>query len=218
MAQSNIDEKTIEELKQIMARYPQPRSALMPMLHLVQSVDGVVSQRGIEVIAELVGITEAQVQGVSTFYTQYLKHPGGKHHIGVCSTSLCAVMGGDALYDRISKRLGVDEGTTEDGMFTLERVECNAACDFAPVIMVNWEFMDNMTPEKADKLLDDLEAGRPVKPTRGATITSWRDNERLLAGFYDGKADEGVSAGEASLAGVEIARENNWSAPKGEAK
>lgn len=214
---TNIAETTMAELRELAGRYPQPRSALLPMLHLVQSVDGRISPAGVEACAEVLGITTAQVSGVATFYTMYRRRPGGKHHVGVCTTALCAVMGGDALLDRVSEKLGigVDE-TTPDGAFSLERVECNAACDFAPVMMVNWEFMDNMTPEKADQLLDDLAAGRPVRSTRGATITSWREAERVLAGFGDGRADEGPSAGQASLLGKSIADANGWAAPKPE--
>lgn len=214
---TSIDDATIAELRALAARYPQPRSALLPMLHLVQSVDGRVSPAGIEICAEILGITPAQVSGVATFYTMYRRRPGGKHHVGVCTTALCAVMGGDALLDQVSHKLGIGpDETTPDGTFSLERIECNAACDFAPVMTVNWEFMDNMTPQKAEKLLDDLAADREVTSTRGATITSWREAERVLAGFPDGRADEGPSAGEASLLGKQLADENGWSAPKGE--
>ncbi len=214
---TSIDETTIAELRALAARYPQPRSALLPMLHLVQSVDGRVSPAGIEICAEILGITPAQVSGVATFYTMYRRRPGGKHHVGVCTTALCAVMGGDALLDQVSHKLGIGpDETTPDGKFSLERIECNAACDFAPVMTVNWEFMDNMTPQKAEKLLDDLAADREVTSTRGATITSWREAERVLAGYSDGRADEGPSAGEASLLGKQLADENGWSAPKGE--
>ena len=211
---TNIDETTMAELRELAGRYPQPRSALLPMLHLIQSVDGRVSPRGIEACAEVLGITTAQVSGVATFYTMYRRRPGGKHHVGVCTTALCAVMGGDALLDKVSEKLGIEpDETTADGRFSLERLECNAACDFAPVMMVNWEFMDNMDPEKAEKLLDDLAAGKDVKASRGATLTSWREAERVLAGFPDGRADEGPSAGDASLLGKKIAAANSWSAP-----
>ncbi|MDQ7992157.1 MAG: NADH-quinone oxidoreductase subunit NuoE [Propionicimonas sp.] len=214
---TNIDETTIAELRELAARYPQPRSALLPMLHLVQSVDGRVSPAGIEACADVLGITTAQVSGVATFYTMYRRRPAGKHHVGVCTTALCAVMGGDALLERVEHKLGIGpDETTADGTFSLERIECNAACDFAPVMMVNWEFMDNMTPEKAEKLIDDLADGKDVASTRGATITSWREAERVLAGFPDGRADEGPSAGEASLLGKSIADAKGWAAPKPE--
>jgi NADH-quinone oxidoreductase subunit E len=216
---TSIDENTMAELRELASRYPQPRSALLPMLHLVQSVDGRVSPAGIEACAEVLGITTAQVSGVATFYTMYRRRPGGRHHIGVCTTALCAVMGGDALLESVSEKLGIGpDETTADGTFSLERVECNAACDFAPVMTVNWEFMDNMTPQKADQLLDDLAADREVTSTRGATITSWREAERVLAGFSDGRADEGPSAGTASLLGKSIADDQGWKAPAAEEK
>jgi NADH-quinone oxidoreductase subunit E len=211
---SNIGETTLAELRELASRYPQPRSALLPMLHLVQSVDGRVSPRGIEVCAEILGITTAEVSGVATFYTMYKRRPGGKHNVGVCTTSLCAVMGGDILLERAKQKLGIDESqTTADGQITLERIECNAGCDYAPVMMVNWEFFDNMTPAKADALLDKLQSDEEVVSTRGATITSWREAERVLAGFPDGRADEGPSAGPSSLRGLNIAQERGWSAP-----
>ena len=209
-----IDETTMDELRQLAARYPQPRSALLPMLHLVQSVDGRISPAGVQACADVLGITTAQVSGVATFYTMYRRRPAGTHHVGVCTTALCAVMGGDYLLERVGEKLGIHEGEiTEDGTFSLERLECNAACDFAPVMMVNWEFMDNMTPDAADQLLDDLAAGVEVRSTRGATITSWREAERVLAGFPDGRADEGPAAGPASLLGLTIAKERGWKAP-----
>jgi len=217
---TNIDDAAIAELRELAARYPQPRSALLPMLHLVQSVDGRVSPRGIEACAEILGITTAQVSGVATFYTMYKRRPAGKHHLGVCTTALCAVMGGDILLQRAKDRLGIDEGqTTPDGQVSLERLECNAACDFAPVMMVNWEFFDNMDPEKTDELIERLLNDEEVVSTRGAVLTSWKGAERVLAGFPDGRADEGPSAGDASLLGRRIAAENNWTAPDaGEAK
>ncbi|HHU40233.1 MAG TPA: NADH-quinone oxidoreductase subunit NuoE [Propionibacterium sp.] len=211
---TNITDGTIEEMRQLAGRYPESRSALLPMLHLVQSVDGRVSPRGIEACADVLGISAAQVSGVATFYTMYKRRPAGKHHVGVCTTALCAVMGGDALLDHVSDKLGIAEGeTTADGTFSLERLECNAACDFAPVMMVNWEFMDNMDPDKANQLLDDLAAGNPVQSSRGATITSWKEAERVIAGFPDGRADEGPAAGDASLVGLRIANERGWTAP-----
>ncbi|MDR0782371.1 MAG: NADH-quinone oxidoreductase subunit NuoE [Propionibacteriaceae bacterium] len=212
-----IDRAALDQLEAIAERYPVKRSALMPMLHFVQAIDKRVSPAGVEAIAKILEITEAQVQGVATFYTMYKRRPAGRHHIGVCTTALCAVMGGDLLLEQVEQTLGIAPGeTTEDGMFSLEKVECNAACDFAPVMMVNWEFMDNMTPEKAEQLLDDLAKGRDVTSTRGPVLTSWADNERVLAGIPDGKANDGPSAGEPSLEGVKIATAKGWSGiPKG---
>ena len=131
----------------------------------------------------------------------------GKHHVGVCTNTLCAVIGGDAIFERLKGHLDVgNDETTEDGKVTLEHIECNAACDFAPVMMVNWEFFDNQTPESAVEVVDKLRAGKKVNATRGATITSWRAAERVLAGFEDGLVDEGPAAAGPSLVGLEIAR------------
>ena len=205
---TNITADNVEELHTLANRYPHPQSAIIPMLHLVQSIDGKVSGEGVRHIARILDIPEAVVLGVVTFYTMFHREKVGKHLVGVCTTSLCAVMGGDMVYDAVRKHLGLDgEGTTDDGMFTLERIECNAACDFAPVMMLNWEFMDNMTPRKAVEILDKLRNNEAVHSTRGPQITSWRDNERVLAGFNDGRGDEGPAAGHASLAGWRIAHD-----------
>ena len=199
----------------VIARYPQSRSALLPLLHLVQSVDGYVSGRGIRFCAEMLGLTTADVSGVATFYTQFKRHENGRYTVGVCTNTLCAVMGGDAIWDAVSAHLGIGhDETTADGMITLERVECNAACDYAPVVMANWEFMDNQTPASTIQLVEDLRAGKDVAPTRGAAkVCSFTEVSRVLAGFHDGRADEGVGAGPATLLGLKIAKERGWAAP-----
>ena len=212
--EAEVSEQTYAELREIAARYPQARSGLLPMLHLVQSAHGRVTPAGIEACAEILDISAAEVSGVATFYTMYKRKPVGEHHVGVCTNTLCAVMGGDVIFDRLKSHLDVgNDETTADGRITLEHIECNAACDYAPVMTVNWEFMDNMTPESATQLVDDLREGKDVRSTRGARITSWREAERVVAGFNDGLTDEGPSAGPASLVGLGIARENGWTAP-----
>jgi NADH-quinone oxidoreductase subunit E len=124
-------------------------------------------------------------------------------------------MGGDAIFAELKEHLGVgNDETTPDGKVTLEHIECNAACDYAPVMMVNWEFFDNQTPESAKQVVDRLRAGQPVKPTRGSdSVCTWREASRVLAGLYDGRADEGTSAGPASLVGLELARQRGDEAP-----
>jgi NADH-quinone oxidoreductase subunit E len=209
-----IDDHVREELAIIAARYPQPRSALLPMLHLVQSVEGRVTPAGIEACAEILGLSTADVSGVATFYTMYKRRPVGKYHVGVCTTSLCAVMGGDEVYARLQSHLGIgNDETTEDGVVTLEHLECNAACDMAPVMMVNWEFFDQTTPRRACEIVDALRAGEEVTPTRGARVVTWQQAERVLAGFPDGRADEGPTSGPTSQLGLRIAAERGWSAP-----
>jgi NADH-quinone oxidoreductase subunit E len=210
-----LDEKTWGELREIAARYPEARSGLLPMLHLVQSVEGRITPEGIEACAEILGISAAEVNGVATFYTMYKRKPVGDYHVGVCTNTLCAVMGGDLIFERLKEHLDVgNDETTADGRITLEHVECNAACDYAPVMMVNWEFMDNQTPESAVQVVDDLRAGKEVHSTRGPRLCTWREAERVLAGFPDDRADEGPAAGPASLAGLKIAREKGWTAPE----
>ena len=204
-----------EDAQAIIARYPVARSARLPMLHLVQSVDGYVPGRGITFCAEELGLSEAEVSGVATFYTQYKRHPNGEYTVGVCVNTLCAVMGGDQIWDAVSDHLGVEhDESTPDGKITLERIECNAACDFAPVVMVNWEFYDNQTPESTIRLVDDLRSDVPVRPTRGPNRQcTFKETSRVLAGFLDGRADEGVGAGPATLEGLKLAHEQGWSAP-----
>ena len=210
------------EIDQIMSRYPagHERSALIPMLHLIQSVDGFVSPRGIALCAQKLGLTRSEVSAVATFYSQFRRHPVGEYHVGVCTNALCAVMGGDEVWRAVSEHTGLgNDETSEDGRVSLERIECNAGCDYAPVVMVNWEFFDDQTPASAVDLVTRLERGEPVAPTRGPeTLPTFRDNERLLAGFEDGRADEGIGAGEASLLGLRIARERGWSVPEEEAE
>ncbi|AUH69391.1 NADH-quinone oxidoreductase chain E [Gordonia sihwensis NBRC 108236] len=171
----------------IIGRYPQSRSALLPLLHLVQSHDGYLTRAGIAFCAEQLDLTAAQVASVATFYSMYRRAPTGDYLVGICTNTLCAVMGGDAIASRITDELGVRPGeTTADGRVTVEHVECNAACDHAPVVMVNWEFFDDQTPESVQQLLDDLRAGVPRSPTRGSdTLCTFRQTARLLAGVEE---------------------------------
>ena len=195
--------RRIAELREIAARYPQPRSALLPMLHLVQSVDGYVTPDGHRGCAEILDITAAEVSAVATFYTMYKRRPVGDYHVGVCTNTLCAVMGGDVIFERLKDHLDVGNDETthrrrrED--VTLEHVECNAACDYAPVVMVNWEFFDNQTPESAAR-----PRRRPARPgaatCRPPTAQAARGSRTLARGrarcspaFPDDRADEGPS-------------------------
>jgi NADH-quinone oxidoreductase subunit E len=199
----------------VIARYPVKRSALLPLLHLVQAEEGFVSGDGIKYCAEKLDLSTAEVSGVATFYTMYKRREVGDFHVGVCTNTLCAVLGGDEIFAALKAHLGVgnDERTAVSPAgrsLTLEHIECNAACDFAPVMTVNWEFFDNMTPEKATALVDDLLAGREVVASRGPAVCSFRETERILAGFEDRREDAvraGGSAGAESLAGLTIARQ-----------
>jgi NADH-quinone oxidoreductase subunit E len=203
---------TTEELStmdSIIKRYPRSRSAIMPLLHFVQSRAGYVTNEGIEKIAELLSIETAEVSAVATFYTQYKRKPVGEYHVGVCTNTLCAVMGGDAIFASLKEHLGIEnDGVTADGKVSLEHIECNAACDYAPVVMANWEFYDNQTVESAKSLVDGARAGNPPAPTRGPNkLVTWKEASAVLAGLNDGRAHEGVQAGEPSLLGLKLSKE-----------
>jgi len=205
---------TLEEAQQLIARYPRKRSALLPLLHLAQAVDGYVTPEAVQECAALLDISTAEVSAVATFYSMYKRRPVGTYDVGVCTNTLCAILGGDAIFDRLREHLGVgNDETTPDGAVTLEHIECNAACDYAPVVMVNWEFFDNQTPASACDLVDRLRAGQQVTSTRGPVVRTFREVERVLAGFPDGLAGQGPSAGPATLEGLVLARERGESAP-----
>lgn len=192
----------------IINRYPRKRSAIMPLLHFAQARDGYVTNESIETIAQKLDLATAEVTAVASFYTQYKRKPVGEYHVGVCINTLCAVMGGDAIYEGLKEHLGVENNcATKDGKVSLERIECNAACDYAPVVMANWEFYDNQTVQSAKDLVDSMRNGNPLAPTRGPNdLPTWRENSAVLAGISDGRFGEGVSAGEPSLLGLKLSK------------
>lgn len=206
---------TRAELVALTSRYPDARSALLPMLHLVQSVEGEVTPEGMSLCAEVLDITPAEVAAVATFYTMYKRRPVGQHHIGVCTNTLCGLLGGDAVYEAISERLGIGhDESTPDGKFWLERIECQAACTHAPVMTVDWEFMDQQTPTSALDVLDRLSRGEQVTSTRGPVIRDFEATERSLAFPDDGLASQGPVADDLMLAGLRVAQERGMSAPQ----
>ena len=199
----------IAVMNSIIKRYPRSRSAIMPLLHYVQSLAGYVTNEGIEAIAKLLELETAEVTAVATFYTQYKRRPVGEYHVGVCTNTLCAVMGGDAIFAALKDHLGVEnDGVTADGKVSLEHIECNAACDYAPVVMANWEFYDNQNVESAKDLVDSMRKGTPKPPTRGPnSLVTWKEASAVLAGLNDGKANEGLQAGEPTLLGLKLSKE-----------
>jgi NADH-quinone oxidoreductase subunit E len=211
----SIDDQTAAECRDLAARYPQARSALLPMLHLVQSEEGLINAEAIQLCADVLELSTAEVNAVATFYTMYRRDsPGGEHHVGVCINTMCGLLGGDAVYAALSERLGVGSlETTADGKFSIERLECMAACTHAPVLTVDWEFFDRVTVADAMKIIDDLEAGVTVTPSRGPAVRGWRAAERTIAGLDDGLADEGGGADQLMLAGLNRARELGQTAP-----
>jgi len=199
----------LQVMDSMIKRYPRSRSAIMPLLHYVQSIAGYVTNEGIELIAKLLTLETAEVSAVATFYTQYKRKPVGEYHVGVCTNTLCAVMGGDAIFAALKDHLSVEnDGVTADGKVSLEHIECNAACDYAPVVMANWEFYDNQDVSSAKELVDSMRKGTPKPPTRGPnSLVTWKEASAVLAGINDGKAGEGLQAGGPTLLGLNLSKE-----------
>jgi len=147
--------------REIIGRYPRAKSALIPLLHLAQEQDGYVTDEAMRHIAELTGVTPAEVYGTATFYEMFHFEPVGRYVVNICGTMSCALLGAEELIDQAEQRLGIRAGgTTEDGMITLQHVECQAACTEAPCLQVNYRYRYRVTPAQLDDLLDDLAAGR----------------------------------------------------------
>ena len=173
-----------EKAEQLVDRYPVSRSALLPLLHLVQSQDGYLSDDGIAECAELLGLTKAEVMAVATFYTMYKREPMGRHLISVCTNFSCKVRGAQDVFDHLVATLGVGHNqTTEDGAFTLEHAECLGNCEGAPVVSVDYYNYECMTPSGAEQLLDQVASGEVPLPTRGLRSPGIRMVSHRLAGL-----------------------------------
>jgi NADH-quinone oxidoreductase subunit E len=212
-------DKVRAEAAELIARYPegQERSALLPMLHLVQSEQGHVTPDGIAFCADQLGLTKAEVTAVTTYYTMFKRKPTGEYLVSVCTNTLCGLLGGDDIFAALGAKLGVrGDETTSDGSITLEHAECLAACDYAPVVTVNYEFFDNQTVDTASALVDKLRAGERPLPSRGAPLCSFKQIERQIAGFHDDEnalAPEANGTGVPTEVGVKLAIERGESAP-----
>ncbi|MEU8296200.1 NADH-quinone oxidoreductase subunit NuoE [Micromonospora sp. NPDC048909] len=211
-------EETRERAREIIARYPadRSRSALLPLLHLVQAEEGYVSPAGVEFCAEVLGLNKAQVGAVATFYTMYKRKPTGDWLVSVCTNTMCNVLGGQQVYDTLAEHLGVGhDETTADGSITLEHAECLAACDYGPVMTVNYDFFDGVDPQTAVGVVDELRAGGRPRPTRGARLCTLKEMAVQLAGFADER--EGAVAdggpGEPTLRGLRLAQQHGISVP-----
>jgi NADH-quinone oxidoreductase subunit E len=214
----DFPESLREQAKEIIARFPadRSRSALLPLLHLVQSHEGYVSPDGIGFCAEVLGLSRAEVAAVATFYTMYKREPTGDFLVSVCTNTLCDTLGGQKIFDEVSAYLGVGhDETTSDGTITLEHAECLAACDYGPVFTVNYEFYDKATVDSALSTVRALQAGQRPAPSRGARLCTLRELSRQLAGFGEDRPEalaDGV-AGDATLAGLRLAQANGVGAP-----
>ncbi|MBE9374914.1 NADH-quinone oxidoreductase subunit NuoE [Saccharopolyspora sp. HNM0983] len=207
------------QAREIIDRYPESRSALLPMLHLVQSVQGHVSREGVHFCAEQLALSPAEVSAVATFYTMYKRAPCGQHLVSVCTNTLCAALGGDEIYRALGEHLGVGHEETAgepgaEGSITLEHAECLAACDLGPVLQVNYEYYDNQTAQQALDLVRALQRGEKPPPSRGRALSDFRSAERELAGFPDESAEsDGPSAAPETLRGTRLAQQRGWAAP-----
>ena len=205
-----FSEATRDRARQIIARYPEgrSRSALLPLLHLVQSEEGFVSSDGIAFCAETLGLTKAEVGAVATFYTMYKRKPTGDWLVSVCTNTMCGVLGGDKAYQALVDYLGVGhDETTTDGKITLEHAECLAACDYAPVMTVNYEYFDKVDANSALELVKQLQDGQRPQPTRGARLCTLKEMAIQLAGFAEDRSEALADgpAGEPTVAGNRLA-------------
>jgi NADH-quinone oxidoreductase subunit E len=158
---SRLSDANVELARAMMARFPRPKSALIPILHLAQEQDGYLTNDAMAHIAELVGVTPAEVYGTATFYEMFKFEPVGRYCINVCTNISCQLVGAWELLHHAEETLGVKAGsTTPDGMFTVEDVECIAACTEAPALQVNYRYRNKVSTADFDKLVDDLRAGR----------------------------------------------------------
>ncbi len=200
---ARLNDDNVKLAREIIARYPRARSATIPLLHLAQEQDGHVTNDAMAHIAELVGATPAEVYGTASFYEMFKFEPVGRYLVNICGTMSCALMGADELIHHAEERLGVRVGgTTSDGMFTLERAECQAACTEAPCLQVNYRYRFRVTPQSFDSLVDDLRAGRLASeiPDHGTLATVRQGTSERTVGavapenvasnpeWFDGKA------------------------------
>ncbi|HZD69194.1 MAG TPA: NAD(P)H-dependent oxidoreductase subunit E [Actinomycetes bacterium] len=164
-----LTDKTLGPAKRLIARYPQPRSALLPLLYLLQAEDGYVSPAGIAQVAELLSLTRAEVAGVATFYNMFRRRPVGRYLVSVCRTLPCQLRGADEITEALCERLGVPPGGTDaSGMVTVEEVECLAACDGAPVLQVNTDNYERLSRDEALELVERLLRDEVPPPTLAA--------------------------------------------------
>ena len=175
---ARLTKDNVQRARDLVALYPDSRSALIPLLHIAQEQDGWVTEEAMDHIGELLGITAAEVLDTCSFYEMFRRAPVGKHLVNVCTNVSCMLVGAYELLEHLEHKLGVHAGgTTEDGVFTLQEVECVAACTQAPCVLVNYRTFGPLTNEAADTLIDDLRAGRLASevPVHGTTTRVRQD-------------------------------------------
>ena len=179
---ARLSPENVQRARDLIALYPVPRSALIPILHIAQEQDGWLTEDAIAHVAEIVGLTPAEVLGTASFYDMLFTEPVGKHLVSICTNIACLLNGGYELLEHAEKSLGVKAGaTTADGEFTLEEVECIADCGRAPCLAVNWRFFGDVSNDDFDRLVSDLRTGKlkETVPPHGTLnrvkrdITAW---------------------------------------------
>jgi len=179
----------LNDARAILGRYPaeHQRSAIMPLLYLAQSVEGMVGRDALREIGELLGITTAEVEAVATFYSMYRLRPTGEHVVNVCTNLACKLRGAEAVYAAAHEAAGLSHGEelSADGLFTVHEEECLGVCDFAPAAQINFCNHDEVTPERMRELIATLRAGEVPAPARGPGFASFRAASRALAGLEE---------------------------------
>ena len=159
---SRWSEATRERARQIISKYPEKRSAVMPLLYLAAAEEGHVTDEGMEEVAEWCGITPAQVLSVASFYTMYKRERTGKYLVSCCTSISCMLLGGDDILHAVEDESGVPHGETDDeGLISVEHVECIGACGGAPAVQVNYELVEGISAEKGRELVRWLKKARP---------------------------------------------------------
>ena len=183
---SVFEDALLDDARSVIARYPEgrERSAVMPLLYLAQSAEGRITRDGLREVAELLGITTAEVEAVATFYTMYRTRPTGEHLVNVCTNLACMLRGAKDVYEAAHEAAGMAHGQeiSDDGLITLHEEECLGVCDFAPAVQIDFMNHDNVSPERMRELIAKLRAGEVPTPARGPKVESFRHASRVLAG------------------------------------
>ena len=187
---ARLSPQNVELAREIIARYPRSRSALIPLLHVAQEQDGWVTEDAMEHIAELLDLTPAEVIGTCSFYEMFKREPVGKYVVNICEGISCMLLGAYELLHHAEETLGIKAGaTTDDGLITLQAVECIAACDGAPCLAVNYRYVTDVSHAGFDELVTELRAGRGDFPSHGTTT---RVRQKTSAEQWSGKGADGL--------------------------
>jgi len=187
---ARLTPQNVELARDIIARYPRSRSALIPLLHVAQEQDGYVTEDAMDHIAELLDLTPAEVLGTCSFYEMFKREPVGKYVVNVCEGISCMLLGSYELLHHAEETLGIKAGaTTDDGLITLQAVECIAACDGAPCLAVNYRYVTDVSHVGFDELVADLRAGRSAVPEHGTTT---RVRQKTSPEQWSGKGADGL--------------------------